>query len=75
MQAKQDTWCCKELSSVELSDKRLNRRLLKVANDLLNYPDAPIHEACSKMSYIWRGWEKLALIAEFWKSLKRATCR
>jgi hypothetical protein len=50
MQAKQDTWCCKELSSVELSDKRLNRRLLKVANDLLNHPDAPIHEACSNWS-------------------------
>ncbi len=26
------------------------------------------------MSYIWRGWEKLALIAEFWQSLTIATC-
>jgi len=50
MQTKQDTWCCKELSSVKLSDKRLNRRLLKVASDLLNHPDAPIHEACLNWS-------------------------
>lgn len=50
MQTKQDSRCCKELSSVELSDKRLNRRLLKVASDLLNHPGAPIREACSNRS-------------------------
>ena len=46
MLANQDTWCSKELGSVKLPDKRLNRRLLKVASDLLNHPDVPIHVAC-----------------------------
>ena len=46
MQANQDTWCSKELSSIKLTDKRLNRRLLKVAGDLLEQPDVPIHVAC-----------------------------
>lgn len=42
-----DSWCSKELGSVKLGDDRLNRRLLKVANDLLNHPTEPIHTACS----------------------------
>jgi hypothetical protein len=41
-----DTWCSKEFGSVQLGDNRLNRRLLKVANDLLNNPTEPIHAAC-----------------------------
>lgn len=46
MCSQQDTWCSKEFSSVKLGDKRLNRRLLKVASDLLNDPAKPIHTAC-----------------------------
>ena len=26
------------------------------------------------MTYIWRGWEKLTLIAEFWHSITNVTC-
>ena len=50
MYKQEDTWCSKELTSVELGDKRLNRRLLKVASNLLNLPKTPIHEACSTWS-------------------------
>lgn len=46
MYNQQDSWCSKELTSVELGDKRLNRRLLKVASDLLNNADEPIQSAC-----------------------------
>jgi Transposase DNA-binding/Transposase Tn5 dimerisation domain len=46
----QDTWCSKEFSSVKLGDQRLNRRLLKVAGDLLNYPTEPINAACNNWS-------------------------
>lgn len=45
-----DTWCSKELGSIKLGDKRLNRRLLKVVNNLLNHPTEPIHTACSSWS-------------------------
>jgi|JI9StandDraft_1071089.scaffolds.fasta_scaffold509209_1 hypothetical protein len=50
MCAQPDTWCSKEFSSVRLGDKRLNRRLLRVASDLLNNPTEPIHTACSEWS-------------------------
>ena len=50
MHLKQDTWCSKEFCSVELGDKRLNQRLLKVASDLLNNPTDPIHGACNNWS-------------------------
>jgi hypothetical protein len=46
MSSRQDTWCSKELISVKLGDKRLNRRLAKVASDLLNNADEPIQLAC-----------------------------
>jgi hypothetical protein len=46
MHSKQDTWCFKEFSSIKLGDKRLDRRLLKVASDLLNDPAKPIHATC-----------------------------
>jgi len=47
MHLQQDTWCSKEFSSVKLGDKRLNRRLLKVASDLLNSPTEPINAICT----------------------------
>lgn len=47
MHLQQDTWCSKEFSSVKLGDKRLNRRLLKVASDLLNSPTEPINAICN----------------------------
>jgi hypothetical protein len=50
MRLQQDTWCSKEFSSVKLGDKRLNRRLLKVASDLLNAPTEPINTACNDWS-------------------------
>lgn len=50
MDSKQDVWCSKEFSSVKLGDERLNRRLLKVANDLMNNPTEPIHAACDGWS-------------------------
>ena len=46
----QDNWCSNELGSVKLGDDRLNRRLLLVANDLLNNPSEPIHAACGSWS-------------------------
>lgn len=46
MHSEQDTWCSKEFSSIKLGDKRLNRRLLKVASDLLNDPTGSIHATC-----------------------------
>ena len=42
MHLQQDTWCFKEFSWGKLGDKRLNKRLLKVASDLLNSPTEPI---------------------------------
>ena len=50
MHTQRDTWCSKELGSVKLGDKRLNRRLLKVAGDLLNYPTEPINAVCNGWS-------------------------
>lgn len=50
MCSQQDTWCSKEFSSIKLGDKRLNRRLLKVANDLMNDPAKPIHAVCDNWS-------------------------
>ena len=50
MHLKQDTWCSREFCYVELGDKRLNQRLLKVASDLLNNPTDPIHGACNNGS-------------------------
>ena len=47
MHLQQDTWCFKEFSSVKLGDKRLNKRLLKVASDLLNSPTEPISATCN----------------------------
>ncbi len=47
----ENSWCSKELTSVELGDKRLNRRLVKVANDLLGNADEPIQLACGN----WAG--------------------
>lgn len=50
MHLQQDTWCSKEFSSVKLGDKRLNRRLLQVASDLLNSPTEPINAICNSWS-------------------------
>jgi hypothetical protein len=50
MDSQQDTWCSKEFRTVKLGDKRLNRRLLKVADDLLNNPSEPISSACDGWS-------------------------
>lgn len=47
---KQEAWCANELSSIKLGDERLDRRLLKVANDLMNNPAKPIHVACDSWS-------------------------
>ncbi len=127
MCSKQDIQCSKEFESIKLGNKRLNRRLLKVANDLLNNPTKAIHNASNGwaqakaayrlfdndkltedslmqaenppsvreavrvivklggflerkndkepgITYIWRGWEKLTLIAEFWHSITNVTC-
>lgn len=50
MRSKQDAWCSKEFNSIKLGDERLNRRLIKVANDLTNNPSEPIHAACDSWS-------------------------
>ena len=39
-------WVQQELGSVDLSDKRLNRRLIKTAGHLAKSPGSPINEAC-----------------------------
>lgn len=41
-----DNWCSTEFQSIELGDKRLNRRFLMVSTHLLNNPTEPIHVAC-----------------------------
>lgn len=39
-------WVQQELGSVDLSDKRLSRRLIKTAGHLAKSPGSPINEAC-----------------------------
>ncbi len=39
-------WVCEEFSGVDLSDKRLDRRLIKTAELLGTSPMSPINEAC-----------------------------
>ena len=39
-------WVCEEFTGVDLSDKRLDRRLIKTAEQLANSPASPINEAC-----------------------------
>ncbi len=39
-------WVAQEFSGVDLSDKRLDRRLIKVAEQLAKSPMSPINEAC-----------------------------
>ena len=39
-------WVQQELSSVDLSDRRLSRRLIKTAEHLAKSPGSPINEAC-----------------------------
>jgi hypothetical protein len=39
-------WCAKELSGVDLGDKRLNTRLVDTAGKLAAQPQAPINQAC-----------------------------
>jgi hypothetical protein len=39
-------WVAQEFSSIDLSDKRLNRRLLKTAQKLAKAPLSPINAAC-----------------------------
>jgi hypothetical protein len=42
----EDAWVSRELGEADLSDKRLNRRLIKVTQDLAKSPLSPINEAC-----------------------------
>src|ERR1019366_5315675 len=39
-------WVCEEFAGVDLSDKRLDRRLIKTAEQLVSSPASPINEAC-----------------------------
>ena len=39
-------WVCEEFAGVDLSDKRLDRRLIKTAEQLASSPASPINEAC-----------------------------
>ncbi len=39
-------WVCEEFAAADLSDKRLDRRLIKTAEQLANSPTSPINEAC-----------------------------
>lgn len=39
-------WVCAEFVGADLSDKRLERRLIKTAEQLANSPGSPINEAC-----------------------------
>lgn len=43
-------WCEEELSSVELGDQRLDRRLIDTAGKLATQPQAPINQACGDWS-------------------------
>ena len=44
--AQEVDWVSDELSGVDLSDERLDRRLVKTAQHLANSPVSPINEAC-----------------------------
>jgi Transposase DNA-binding/Transposase Tn5 dimerisation domain len=39
-------WVCEEFAGADLSDRRLDRRLIKTAEQLANFPASPINEAC-----------------------------
>lgn len=39
-------WVCEEFAGVDLSDKRLDRRVIKTAEQLAKSPASPINEAC-----------------------------
>lgn len=43
-------WCLQEFCSIELGDDRLNKRLCKVAETLLNNPTAAIQTASGQWS-------------------------
>ncbi|MBP9764118.1 MAG: transposase [Gammaproteobacteria bacterium] len=40
-----DEWYKEEFSTATLGDKRLNKRLVKVAKDLSEHPSMPINQA------------------------------
>lgn len=50
MTAMIDSWCAKEFGGINLGDKRLNSRLIKVARDLLNSPTKPINATSKEWS-------------------------
>jgi hypothetical protein len=62
MTEKQDGWCSKEFNSIKLNEAI--RMIAKLGGFLgekmMGRPG---------MTCIWRGWEKLALISEFWLSI------
>lgn len=39
-------WSCEEFSGVSLGDKRLDKRLVRVATELSNHPEFSINQAC-----------------------------
>ena len=44
--SQQGSWVQEEFGGVDLSDPRLDRRLIKTAEQLAKSPAAPINEAC-----------------------------
>lgn len=60
------SWCSEELKTVDLGDKRLDRRLVNTATQLAGQPLAPINQACddwaaTKASYRLFDNDKVAL--------------
>jgi len=57
-----ETWIIEEFASIDMNNKRLNRRCLKLAEDLSQQPSASINQACedwadSKAAYRFFGNE------------------
>ncbi len=48
MRAEHETgWAAEELADVDLGDKRLNTRLMKICDTVSESPESPINRACA----------------------------
>jgi hypothetical protein len=50
MMMNNSSWAAKEFSCVDLGDKRLNERLIKLCDSLSESPESPINQACQDWS-------------------------
>lgn len=50
MTSEEDSWAAEEFAKVNLGDKRLNKRLIHLCDQLSDAPESPINQACEDWS-------------------------